>query len=57
MTEKTNNNEANTKRAPYEAPAIIYEGLITTRCGSSVFDSSPEIINPADPANIFRSGT
>lgn len=24
------------QRAPYEAPAVVYEGLISTRAGSSV---------------------
>ena len=41
--------EPNTQREPYEAPAIIYEGKITTRSGSPV-KTKPDNV---DPANIF----
>ncbi len=40
-------NVAGVKRAPYEAPAIIYEGLITTRAGS---------VNPEPPGGGGDSG-
>ena len=44
-------------RAPYEPPAIIYEGLITTRAATA--NSSPGDGSPADtgasPENIFSS--
>ena len=43
-------------RAPYEPPAIIYEGLITTRAATT---PSPGGGSPADtgasPENIFSS--
>jgi hypothetical protein len=39
-------------RAPYEAPAIIYEGLITTRAGTELPPNIPtEFIT--DPVDIF----
>jgi hypothetical protein len=45
------------EREPYEAPAIIYEGLITTASGG--VSTSPQS-NPtgrgADPADIFGGG-
>ena len=40
----------NTERESYEAPAIIYEGLITTRAGSGVLPQPPN----TDPAAIFK---
>ena len=41
-------------RDPYKPPAIIYEGLITTRAASRDNpDSNPE--GPIDPADIFSS--
>lgn len=49
-------DEVGKKRAPYEAPAIIYEGLITTRAGSvptSADPGSSSFSGSADPANAF----
>ena len=37
------------QRAPYEAPAIIYEGELTTRAGTVPGPGAPG----ADPADIF----
>ena len=58
LVAKTRQNDIGTKRAPYETPAIIYEGLITTRAGS--VPTSPENDGGgggggADPAQIFGS--
>jgi hypothetical protein len=54
-TAQSGNSVVGIKRAPYEAPAIIYEGLITTRAGS--VPQRPESDGGsgggADPANIF----
>jgi hypothetical protein len=42
------------ERAPYESPAIIYEGLITTRAASRTSpDRGPD--GSIDPADIFSS--
>ncbi|MDX1413387.1 MAG: hypothetical protein R3293_04300 [Candidatus Promineifilaceae bacterium] len=50
-------DEIGKKRAPYEAPAIIYEGLITTRAGSVPASADPGSSSfsgsSADPANSF----
>ena len=42
------------ERAPYEAPAIVYEGLITTR---AVTQGAPgnDIGPAANPADVFSS--
>ncbi len=57
LVTKTRQNDSGAKRAPYEAPAIIYEGLITTRAGS--VPEAPEKDGggggAADPAQIFGS--
>ena len=37
-------------RQPYEKPAVIYSGVITTRAGSGGTGSVP---NGVDPADIF----
>lgn len=44
----------NKEKTTYEAPAIIYETVITTRAGSplSTDDSNPGV----DPADLFGSG-
>jgi len=49
------NNHAD--RAPYETPAIIYEGLITTRAGTIISgsESSSASESGASPENIFSS--
>ena len=36
---------------PYESPAIIYEGLITTRAGTPT--GGAESDNAVDPADLF----
>ena len=43
-------NKTRPEREPYEAPAIIYEDLITTRSQSKV---GPFSDTDVDPANIF----
>ncbi|MFQ5419488.1 MAG: hypothetical protein ACE5EY_03890 [Anaerolineae bacterium] len=40
------------ERADYEAPAIIYEGVISTRAGSpTVFAPKGDAVDPADLFN------
>ncbi|MCA9873231.1 MAG: hypothetical protein KC441_06240 [Anaerolineales bacterium] len=43
-------NKTNIK--PYEAPAVIYEGLITTRAGTPT-GSGASSDNAVDPADLF----
>jgi len=56
MTNKTvpqsKRDKVSKERAPYETPAIIYEGLISTRAGSTV----PLSPSDADPASVFSDG-
>jgi len=40
------------KRAPYETPAIIYKGKISTRAGSP-FSADTSKSNAVDPADLF----
>ena len=48
------NNHAD--RAPYETPAIIYEGLITTRAATFGNNNSDAASgSSASPENIFSS--
>jgi hypothetical protein len=42
------------ERAPYEPPAIIYEGLITTRAVTPPQGTAPDA-SGASPENIFSS--
>ena len=44
------------EKKPYEPPAIIYEGIITTRAGSpaSLLEESKE--GGIDPADLFGNG-
>ena len=50
----TTKKNKRTDRAPYESPAIIYEGLITTRAASRTEpDNGPD--GSLDPADIFSS--
>ena len=44
-------HSAHPKRNNYEAPAIIFEGRITTRAGSSPLDQPSDV----DPADLFGS--
>lgn len=48
--EKTKKKE---RRAPYQRPAIIYEGTITTRAGSPIGGSPGVDDGGADPADLF----
>ncbi len=41
-------NEKISERAPYETPAVIYEGLISTRAGTTVLNSDDGDVDPAD---------
>jgi hypothetical protein len=43
------------KREPYQRPAIIYEGFITTRAGSPI-NSVPDGDRTVDPADLFGDG-
>lgn len=45
-------NEKISERSPYETPAVIYEGLISTRAGTTVLNGDGNI---ADPADLFGS--
>jgi hypothetical protein len=58
MMENAKSNKPPTKkekdRAPYEPPAIIYEGVITTRAATGI-DPQKKPDNPIDPADIFSS--
>ncbi len=40
--------ERQADRRPYEKPAVIYSGVITTRAGSGGTGSVPDSIDPAD---------
>lgn len=46
-TQNTENNQS----LPYETPAVIYEGVITTRAGSPVGGGDSE--KGVDPADLF----
>lgn len=50
--------KSRTEREPYEAPAIIYEGLITTASGNGSGGGPQSGTNShsSDPANIFGGG-
>ena len=48
---KTEKTEQKVERAAYEAPAIVYEGFITTRAGSPINRGSSD--PSADPADLF----
>jgi hypothetical protein len=53
-TKPTTKKKKRPDRAPYESPAIIYEGLITTRAASRTEpDNGPG--GSLDPADIFSS--
>jgi hypothetical protein len=44
------------EREPYEAPAIIYEGLITTSSKATGVPIGGQDGGDSDPANIFNGG-
>lgn len=46
---------ASPDRQPYEPPAIIYSGLITTRAGSpmGIIYDDPLGVDGIDPADLF----
>jgi len=49
MVKKKRNRKTLQKSAPYEAPAIIYEGLLSTRAGTLLPGSqNPDGVDPAD---------
>lgn len=49
--------EKSSERVPYETPAIIYEGLITTRADVSDGggQAPSDVDSQANPADIFGS--
>lgn len=51
MDQPASSNDS-TVRAPYETPAIVYEGLITTRAGTG--QSAPND-SGVDAADIFKN--
>jgi hypothetical protein len=54
---KSRNKEGSGEKKPYERPAIIFEGIITTRAGSP-FDplTGGGDDNAVDPADLFGNG-
>lgn len=48
ITENTDN-----RRPTYETPAIVYEGVISTRAGSPLFHDS-DLEDGVDPADLFN---
>ena len=49
MIKKKGNRKTSPKGAPYEAPAIVYEGLLSTRAGTLLPGSqNPDGVDPAD---------
>ncbi|MFN2134757.1 MAG: hypothetical protein ACK2UK_02305 [Candidatus Promineifilaceae bacterium] len=53
---KQEGKDNGTERAPYEAPAIVYEGLITTRAATGAGGGGADASNPAnDASDIFGS--
>jgi hypothetical protein len=50
---KPNKKELHADKEPYEAPAIIYEDLITTRSTTGGGGKGPFSDTDVDPANIF----
>jgi hypothetical protein len=50
-TDSQSSNVNPSKKNTYEAPAIIYQGIITTRAGSNIGAGSGEGI--VDPADLF----
>ena len=49
-------NVTRNEKITYEAPAIIYKGLITTRAGSPTGDPSGSGESSVDPADLFGDG-
>ena len=45
-----NKQAVSEQRASYEAPAIVYEGLISTRAGSNIVTKGEGAV---DPAGLF----
>jgi hypothetical protein len=52
-TKATKQENAEEKRAVYETPAIVYEGLISTRAGSPLI--VPDDGEGIDPSDLFGS--
>ncbi len=52
-SEVETNITENNQPLPYETPAVIYEGVITTRAGSPVGGGDSE--KGVDPADLFGS--
>lgn len=51
-SESTEEKKKERERAPYQKPAIIYEGVITTRAGSPL-GASEGASDAVDPADLF----
>ena len=51
-TDSQQSNVKPNEKSTYEAPAIIYKGIITTRAGSPVGDD-PSGAGSVDPADLF----
>lgn len=45
----------NSKKQSYQAPEIIYEGVISTRAGTPTDPGGPGFA-PADPVDLFGDG-
>ena len=44
------------EKKPYEPPAIVYEGIITTRAGSPATLGDDGKESGVDPADLFGNG-
>ena len=54
MSMKKDRTKQVESKKQYEAPAIVYEGMIATRAGTPFF--APPDNNQVDPADLFGSG-
>lgn len=45
--------QPSSEREPYQPPAIIYEGKLSTRAGTPDFESNANSLPGIDPADIF----
>ena len=48
-------NDRSTPQKPYNPPAIIYEGQISTRAGSPVGPIAPSDSQDVDPIDLFNN--
>ncbi|MCB8944691.1 MAG: hypothetical protein H6658_13160 [Ardenticatenaceae bacterium] len=53
--QKNLKEKQNKRRLPYQSPAIIFHGTITTRAGSPTLTGDPDK-SGVDPADLFGGG-